>query len=279
MFLALGCLHVKGQQRLYFCIEDGSEQQRLFVNELKLDTAIIFYEREVASQGGRILNENKFREAINKKIPNRTQEGIAVIDWEQNDFLLGNHGKYNQSVMVSEVSKALSIAKKLRPNIKWGLYNIPLNGININSTANNSTLVNLLQQCDFIAPSAYIIKGNYKKEIQRVERKLSRALMIGQAIEKPVIPFVWHRVHPNNVKHGLKLVSPDSFHLYMRAVLNVEFGRKKVDAVIWWHSENYYKKRHDETIKGVDSSLPNVQTDSGDYSLFRNYYKYIDDLF
>jgi len=140
----------------------------------------------------------------------------------------------------------LKMAKALRPNVKWGFYAIPFTTYYKRETIKNNIakIEQLLLQCDVFFPSLYtpykegtISKGD--NEAFATDNVLA-ALVAAKRMNKPVLPFVWHRYHVSNKAIGLQLIPNDEFKRYLNTILSVNYNGYKVAGLVWWGSDTYF---------------------------------------
>src|SRR5690606_12568763 len=101
----------------------------------------------------------------------------------------------------------LRYIKGVRPNLKIGIYGIPFRTYYPSQLKWNGDrkFDRLMSMSDIVFPSLYIIypdkeKGKDANE-QYLKDNLDVAFSYGERFNKPVIPFIWYIVHPNNKKY------------------------------------------------------------------------------
>ena len=81
-----------------------------------------------------------------------------------------------------------------------------------------------------------------------IEENLSLFLDYAKRVNKPVIPYVWYRVHPSNKKFGSELISKERMDLYLNKIKYFEHDGKKVEGIIWWEPSNSLKMLETKNI-------------------------------
>lgn len=207
------------------------------------------------------LNEKSLKNEIARVIPNVDSKGIAILDWEGR----GMHKLIYTSVedsdyifILSEYMKMIDIAKSFRPQVKWGIYGLPVrNYWNRNQIwkSRSFMLEPLLNKCDLISPSLYDL---YPDSLLQTENKkylednLCLALEIGKQLNKPVLPFVTHR-WPNSEK-----IPEKEFIKHIDTIFKTKFAGEGVSGIIWWGPDQYYFNNNNKIVRqevGTDNFL------------------------
>jgi len=180
---------------------------------------------------------------------------------------------------IDEFVKSLKYAKQLRPNVKWGFYHLPYLSYWDKATSTNAkkafNLADIYRQSDFIAPSLYSFYPDSKHTTNNnsyLKNNLELALKIGKQYHKPVMPFIWHRVHPANKSTGGGLLPMAYFKETVREIANASYQGHKATGIFWWHSESY-SFRNQSKDKAVSLEYKSVSDEQTyQYDMFEKYY-------
>lgn len=232
-------------QNLLF-LQDNVSGQKEFVQKNNLDTYIIINQGQFVTND--LLDEDKLEKEINKRFPIASSNGYAVLDWEGKAMaaLVQQNDRSQLELYIEQFIKALQIAKRLRPNVKWAFYNVPnrfLSNISNSFKEKNYRLADIIKCQDFLAPSMYILDPSSDTKISNlkiIRSNIKLTLEMGLKYNKPVYPFIWQRVHPNNKMYNEQLVPISYFKDYIGEIMNTSFNGTKVSGLIWWQCENYY---------------------------------------
>lgn len=194
-----------------------------------------------------IYNERTIREVLRKLFPNSSSSGLLSLNIEGKIYKdLMNNAKYTQNFKKAEAEfiRIIKIIKDERPNVSVGIYGLPFRFYYASQKKFNADrkLDNLLSHLDYISPSLYSVypdkeKGGMANE-QYVIRNLEYSLEIGERLNKPVIPYVWHFVHPSNKRFGGNLVERSELRKYLKIIANHSLNGKHANGVIWWESSS-----------------------------------------
>jgi hypothetical protein len=236
-----------GPQKLYFCMNDFGPKTQLFLTNSNIENIASFDNRYIDPTKSLKLNVETLTKAIEKQFPDPSATGTAVLDWEgelYNDLrgkLSPESPEYKSAL--NEYIKAIQLAKKLRPNIKWGYYAVPFT-IHQNDesrlSALNKNIYPLLQQCDIFFPSLYLNGFEPEGSDAFVMFNVKQSLIPASELNKPVLPFVWHRIEDGNKEHGLKIISMDDFNKLISTALKVSYNHQKSAGVVWWGADPYF---------------------------------------
>jgi glycosyl hydrolase family 56 (putative hyaluronidase) len=237
------------QQKLYIGTEDLGPGIKAFLNQNNIQHVYSF---NVIGDDLSQVDRNKISAAIIKQLPDQSSDGIGVLDWEGAAF---NQLKNGNNATLQDFITLLNWAKKLRPKVKWGFYNIPFSTYyhrDADWRQSCSNIMPLLQLCDVFCPSLYTPYKNgtnspddnesYARDV------VYEALSLAGGTGKPVLPFIWHRYHVSNRKDGLKLIPYSEFNKYLITILKTSYNGQRVAGVIWWSSESYYFKLNGQNM-------------------------------
>lgn len=240
------------KQKLLFSVEDNSINQKDFVAKNNLEKIYFFYQPEFAPNNS--FKKSLFISNIISKIPDKNQNGFAIIDWEAEGFSeLTNQTSKKYKNYILQYLEVLKIAKSIRPNVKWAFYGFPIRSFwktDSNWRQRSLNLSKLYSAQDFIAPSIYLFylkrEVTEKNQINYLESNTKLALEIGNKYKKPVYPVVWQRIHNSNVNSGHKNIDIEYFDFYISTILKQSLNDKTVDGLIWWQAEEYQFKKFNQ---------------------------------
>jgi len=234
----------KANMPIYICMSDLSDnaKQTLHGMGYSFVTLFDFYTPT--------LDEAAFRQRIGQVFPDANATGIGVLDWEGSAFSKLRNGDPNSSDYkqgLAEYMKAIVIAKQMRPNMQWGYYALPFLSRDKNFRTWNDAIAPLLQQCDVFFPSLYQYYPQSSRsgdsESSYIDQNIATCLRLAAKYNKKVMPFVWHRLYPDNKDKGLKLVPVSDFENRIKDLVNVQINGKGIDGLVWWGSDSYYYKQ------------------------------------
>jgi len=228
------------------------------------------------------LDLTKLEKTILQDIPNPNDSGFLVLNWEGEGLkeLFAQKNNVRFSNYIQQYVDALRFVKKLRPQIKCAYYNIPFpryESTDRTHLQRIDKLNKIIREQDFLAPSMYIRYPNSNtKNRDYIEANIGFALRTAKKYNKPIYPFVWHRVNPIDKRNAWQLVSLNIFRETIKEILNANYDNKKVDGIFWWHSENnIYSKRATtgefETVINRDQYLKRLFM--GYYQVIKSYTK------
>ena len=198
---------------------------------------------------------------LNKRFPNADTTGMLVLDLESEPFKdLRDYDATDSRFKAAEKQWLTLVekVKRLRPELKVGVYGIPFRSYydwQKKKYNQPGKMNNLLSEVDFIAPSLYIMysdeKVGHNRNIRYLKENLDVALTYGKELGKPVIPFIWHRVHYSDDVKGQVLIDKEVFADYVNYIASYSRDNYKVNGVLWWDYSNSSSKI--KNMKGVDS--------------------------
>lgn len=289
LVLSFNTLSAQNTQKIIFCCENSSAQYQ-FVSANGLDKIYMIGLNDALLDYDALALER----VLNTTIPDKNQSGYAFLDWEGEYFVALKHPtntlKLTHDQIVNRFIFAIQNAKKLRPNIKWTYYGMPLSwalGVPANWKEINYALY---KELDFLAPSVYL---RYEREIggERVEgldtkfttnfmvNNLKYSLKLGVELNKPVYAFIWMRYSEDYYN---KLIDLASFTKYVRSIITTSNYGRKADGIIWWNCINFLYERRATCASSVVllEEFKNV-TDINAYqtTLFQKYLDSIKPMF
>lgn len=237
---------------LYFNHSNAGTSFQKVLSKAGDRNAPYFTERNIDSNRDGKPDLAFFTKEVNRLVPNMKFSGILTLDWEGKgyDFL-----KNDTNIRPKEFDAALQPfiqlirhAKKLRPQAKWGFWDMPSSiywvTVNKQWTRRINALDALLKECDVLLPSLYDYYPSTEGHGQRtdpiyLETILRTSLEKGVKLKKPVVPYIWHRYHDVMPDWGNKSIDPMEFEETIQAMLNIQYKGQKISGVVWWHEDKY----------------------------------------
>lgn len=242
--------------------------------------AKIVYGRYIYRKNYPYLMEKSLTANIKKLFPNPDAKGIGVIDWEGAgyDDLMGKNGLDAFNKVFPEFERALSIAKKLRPNVKWGFYGIPFRssygGVLKDDHVwkkSNERIIRLMSQSDVLLPVFYDSHNDpdFSASLKVLEKEYIMSLEYGKMTGKKIIPVIWHRYHKTVKEAKTPLMSAEHFKQILTMIQQKKTER--LGGILWWAGEDIFAKRDTQQIR----ARTNVGTTSYN-ALLKSYLGYFD---
>ncbi|MEJ5994821.1 hypothetical protein WG904_10375 [Pedobacter sp. Du54] len=216
---------------------------------------------------------------LSKIYPQIEDKGLLCINLEnqlfQNLKLLKKDDPRIKHSLVTFVS-LIKYVKKLRPNVKIGIYGLPIRTFHVQENDNSDRKLDaILSNCDYIMPSLYIIYPDKQITLKRnydyLKQNLDQAFSYGARLKKPVLPFVWYLVHPINKKYGYEMLSPTEMKRYITFIKQYKYKNlNTVGGIIWWETPTPYRENK---IRTSNDMQPLVKLDCND--VLMNYMNHI----
>jgi hypothetical protein len=212
-----------------------------------------------------IVNKQLIKKNLDKLYPDKNAAGILSIDLENDAFknlqiMNFNDNKFNDAA--DQFVQLINEVRMARPNLQIGIYGLPFRTYYTyqNYWNNNQKLDKILNLCDFISPSLYILftdkeKGSSANE-KYLRQNLQVALEYGKRLNKPVIPFIWYMINPGNKLHGGEIIEKQDMLNYISIIRNYDIDGTKVKGVFWWEGSEKLTKK----IMKIPRSLSNVDS-------------------
>jgi hypothetical protein len=237
--------------RLYFCMNDlgpvtialskqyGVLNSKLVGIQYTTDSSTMSFQEDTG----------KLFKLIRMLFPNKEDKGIGILDLEGTPREVLKYSSEKDTAYINAYNlfyRILATVKSYRPNVYWGYYALPFTLYwNRDQNWKNTCfkILPLLKQCDILFPSQYCFYPESflsNAEHDYVSDNISFALQLGQELNRPVMPFVWHRYHPSNKKVAFQLIPIEDFKKQIEYILNVKYENRKVQGIIWWGSDIYY---------------------------------------
>ncbi|POY39255.1 hypothetical protein C3K47_01810 [Solitalea longa] len=250
--------NASAKKTFYIGMNDLSETTYKALDNEGIKYAYIFYKIDFDRNNSGNVDSTQLVRSINSKIPNNITNGIAVIDWEETEWLkITNPNTPSDSLnaAIDKYLRALRIAKECRPNLSWGIYGLPLRRYwyRDDLEKDNNRILRLLKAQDVYYLDIYdFYENNWKGDSAYVADNVRYALKLGYQYKKPVIPFVWHRYHTSNKKVGLEKIPEKYFLDYIRVAATTSYKQSTIKGLIWWSAEKYFFMQNPKLMKEID---------------------------
>ncbi|HWV72140.1 MAG TPA: hypothetical protein VN040_10505 [Pseudosphingobacterium sp.] len=226
--------------KVMFAMDDlnKSSEHSLFTNGLS--ECKLVYGDFINPKNSDTLVTSVFIKEINRLFPNPQDNGFCALDWEGKvyDRLFKDNVSdedFNKSLV--QFTKAIALAKKLRPNVKWGFWGIPGYYFKM---SHEKRLQPLFRQVDVIFPELYV----RDPKISFDKTRLANSIELGRKYDKLVYPFVWNRITSLDARYRHRLISDKDFLNYVNAILKFKSQGKKIEGVVWWGRDSWFYKAY-----------------------------------
>ena len=194
---------------------------------------------------------------IARAYPDPLEKGIAYIDLES-PYLEYLMDKPVESAEFKKSQKLfldiLSIAKKERPNVKWGYYYLPFTtywGRDRSFYEKHLKVKQIIEKSDVLFPSIYIFYNNvdfYIENNNYLKENTEEVIRIAAIYNKPVYPMIMTRYHPSNKVMGNEMINTVDFRDYVNTLFNTSYAQNKVDGVVLWNADDYAYRIREKKI-------------------------------
>lgn len=266
-----------GNIELYHCMGELPPQQKQLMIQYNFKAAPLIDGRYIDPTGSDVFDSVSFRQGIEKHFPGVADTGIGIIDWETKTFdslcyQPANSKAFKRSI--SRFTEILDIAKRLRPNVRWGIYNVPYYSYwkRADQTWKNQgeILKPLLAKTDILMISLYDFYKDgtqYTDDKAFVQENMRMALQVAQELGKPLFVFIWQRYHNSNPDNGLELIPQQEFVLHIDNILQTTFKDQHVAGLIWFDAQDYFYKTKPAIINADLKSLRTTEEKLRDLSI------------
>lgn len=197
------------------------------------------------------INYKSITAHLIKLYPRRLSTGVLCVNIENSLYhsLKEKKKSNNFNFAINEFIKMVNYIKKIRPLVKIGIYGIPFRTYYSDQIYYNNSLDVLLQKTDIIFPSLYLLFPDKQKGIFQNDRYLTEnlqtAFYYADRLNKPVIPFVWYMISPNNKLYGGELLGKNEMKRYINTIRKFTSKNKnKVEGIVWWESSKKAFLKH-----------------------------------
>lgn len=242
----------EGRPGIYLCMGDVTSTVSSFRKTNDIGAVKLIGGGDISSGNILVINRGTLGRAIRSAFPDSLMQGIGVLDWEGKELGILRRQSADDPQFKDAMQKMLSVlsfAQQMRPNVSWGFYGLPVREFwkrNNDWKESGNRLLPLLQKQDALFPSVYLLYNS--KVVNSIlsrgytKDNVGQALAIGAQVNKPVLPFVYHR-YPD-----FSLVPLDVFRQQAEDILSTDVNGKRVSGIIWWGADNYYYKTNNKVL-------------------------------
>jgi len=252
---------------------NSTTEAYLAANGYTTDARIMDQSAIVYADNKTRVNLESVRAWLIKSFPNTSSSNYLILNWETGPYVAMRNYPVTDSrfkAAESEFLKLINEVKKLRPNLRISVYQMPFRFwyANQNEAYNaQSKFDNIFSKIDFIAPSYYIMYADeevgYERNLQYIKENLNVALTLGKKFNKPVIPFMWHKIHPTvSTKYEGEIMQKEAFSRYIKYISNYSYNNYKA-AGVWWY-DNLGDQLKD--VSGINNYLQGSVYDKATYN-------------
>jgi hypothetical protein len=239
-----------GGFKLYRSLGGEPETVRNTFKADGLNRVVLINQRNIDNLIPWTLDNEVLKNFVNTRIKNPKDNALIVLDWEGEvmDAVIG--GRTKNPVLYDRVAKLMIAAyqtvKTMRPRATIGYYGYPIRNYHSRNEkwrAKNEGLDELFSNFDALFPSLYDFYHDDEsatrkaRDIGYVNDNTTEAIRMGDCINKPVYPFIWHRYHPSNKKRGWQPIPVDEFREHLKSMLSATVNDHRVDGLVWWGSD------------------------------------------
>lgn len=250
---------------------------------------VLINQRNIDGRKEGTLDVEVLQSAVLRNMPDPNSTQTVTLDWEGSvmDAIIAGKDKdpaaYKKATTLYQ--RAYRVVKDMRPNATVGFYGFPIRNYHHRNEAwknKNRALDDFFSQFDALFPSIYDFYAGgettkrWKRDVDYARENTEEALAMGQRINKPVYPYIWHRYHPSNKEKGRDLIKEPEFRSHLEAIVKAEMNGKTVDGIVWWGSE--YSQFAKENRKKIERKLIRSTWEAEANKLLPVYANYITDI-
>jgi hypothetical protein len=248
--LMLPVLKAKAQTlKLYHCMVDLEKPQQDVMKKYNIVEAKLIDGRYIDPNRTGKIDSAFLDKSIKEIYPSANATGMGLLDLEDQNFeaiIRGGTKTVSFDQGMAEMIKMIRIAKRLRPRVKWSIYNLPFATYydkDANWTNQFDRLKPLFDLVDVLTPSLYDFYPDtttFSDDVTFYADNLKTSLQIAKLTGKPLMPYVWHRWHDSNQKNGLLLIDEKEFKQDIRQMLEADFEGTMVSGLIWFGAQSSF---------------------------------------
>jgi hypothetical protein len=198
----------------------------------------------IDKKNNNIIDLKTLESGINTIIPDKNNSDLIVLDIENEiyqNIKTKDISDINYKSNIGKLVEMVKLTKRIRPKAKIVLYGMPYSfNYNFQNKSFNdfNKLKPLLQVVDYLSPALYLMYSDRQKSDNffknYIKDNLDMTFDMAAKVNKPVIPFIWYKVHPYNKLFGGNEISDSLYNLYLNELQKYEFKGKKIAGVIYW---------------------------------------------
>ena len=246
--------------QLLLCLVGLTDLSKEIASRNKIPRVYACNLKNLDSNNDGVVEDEKLRDWLKRTFPNPNTKGYGVLDLEGKAEKTLHHkpkGSNEFNKALTEFLRALTIAQKERPNIKWGFYGLPFRDYWNRDNGwheDNAKIEVIFQQSDVIYPSIYDffksadIPKHRVRDSLYVSDNVKEALKYGEKYNKPVLPFIWHRYHNSMKEIALERVEWEEMRQHITAALEAEVNGQYINGLVWWGDDQYFYNSKNKTV-------------------------------
>ncbi len=256
-------------QQFYTCMINIGPKLKNDISKNNISNCDIFYSHDINAVDDGTIDTILFKERLQFKIPNKKAKGIAILDWEVKADSILRHGSVKAPAFKNVLQQyiyLIKLAKRERPLITWGIYNIPFTSIwwktDSSFVERNKLLLPLTTLFEIWAPCFYDFYPDktvtWAWDLEFYNHATTYLLKMAEPYNIKILPTIWHRYHDSEPVNGLKLIDTTEFSKSINAMLTATHNGKKAMGVMWWQEDLYLlrikEKRVMPTMESFDEN-------------------------
>lgn len=202
------------------------------------------------------IDKHLFESKLKSLIPNKNSTDILCIDLENKIYQDLRNNKLNSKKVANSIDEFVSLIKivrKLRPNVKVGIYALPFPFYYDSQIVRNQVgkFDKIFKEVDYIFPSLYIYYPSAQKGLQSnidyFNKNLEAAVYYSKKYNKEIIPFFWYLIHPSNKKFSNELLEKDEFKYYIDYLWKYSKTKYPLKGIVLWNSSTPFTNKSVKT--------------------------------
>ena len=240
----------RGQSiELYHCMVDLKGPQHGIMKKYGIQEAKLIDSRYFDPQKTGKIDSAFFVRSLKEIFPSPNATGMGLLDLEDDNFAamcMRPYAKVSFRTGLDEFIKLIRIAKWMRPQVRWSIYNIPYTSYWEKDDAwkgQGERLKELFDLVDVLTPAMYdFYPDTTKHNIDKIyiDDNMQLSLRLGEKLGKPVMPYIWQRWHEGNPREGLLLIDEDEFKGHIRQIMKNKYGKISVAGLIWFDAQSFF---------------------------------------
>ncbi|MCS3555843.1 MULTISPECIES: hypothetical protein [unclassified Sphingobacterium] len=268
------------QNKLLIAMDDLNTETFKDLKSKNVSELKVIYGADIYPNNPIEVDLGKLEKAIILAFPRSDQSGYGMLDWEGKGYheLIHAKGRTQDFVNIqNQFIKTIKFAKKLRPNVKWGFFEIPARERRFKSRAlqldSHERISVLLDACDVFYPSMY---GYTPEDLGSLSDVLF-ALELGKKFNKEVYPMVWHRFQGDTKnqtkKYWFEIIPKKMFSERIKEIRSINNNNNRINGIVWWGKDTYFYIKKNKVVR---SESRNISSFKSKYNLMvKDYVKFI----